>query len=384
MTNLVTLQAQYQKALGYFVLTKYAQAATLCTKAISALSRSQELTMEFVDLRASLWLLYLNIATVMAITQKSLFRVAKLLSLPPCETRDQLCHALWIQLLEKGYDSDAGLVDPQLISAFMVVALKLEVPAVGRQAVELWYASLSDATLDHLSSVQEEPDAVMEAYLKTVEIYVTRILPAMNDFESSKTFLQYNTLVPEEKKESLQKMVQETYDTMMQEQQRKQERKRAAIEAAEAAARAAKVAAERKELERQRQEVEAKEAEAAAKASTSTAPAPANTSAFSSISPQPENNRIASSPIPSSRSMSAAKDREITRQPRVDRSLIMLKNWIYQLSANGSAVYAAILVVVFALLGLLRSQKSSFSLAVKGVVSKIWQTVQMGTKVTYM
>ncbi|KAG0170005.1 hypothetical protein DFQ28_002600 [Apophysomyces sp. BC1034] len=380
MTNLVTIQAQYQKALRYFVLTKYSQAATTCTKAILTLSTSQEMTMEFVELQTALWLLYLNVATIMAITQKSLFRVAKLFGILPCESKEQFCHALWINLLEKGYTNDAGLVDPQLVSAFMVMSLKLDVPAVGRQAIEQWYACLSDATLDHLGSVQEEPSAVMEAYLKTVEIYVTRILPAMNDFESSKSFLQYNTLVPEDKRETLQRMVQAKYEATVQEQQRKDERQKAAKEAAEAAARTAKIAAEKKELERQRRENEAKDIEAA---SAATAEASAQNS--SNTSPQPEKSRISPSPsISSTRSIPVEKSRGMIRQTRADKSLVILKNWIQQLSVNGSAVYAAILVILFALLGILRSHKSYLSLAVKGFVSKIWQTVQMGTKVTYM
>lgn len=65
-----------------------------------------------------------------------------------------------------------------------------------------------------------------------------------------------------------------------------------------------------------------------------------------------------------------------------DRLLSMIKTWLNHIVSNGSAAYMTILLLAFSLIAVLRNQ-SRFPV-VKALISKIWQTVQMGTKVTYL
>lgn len=77
--------------------------------------------------------------------------------------------------------------------------------------------------------------------------------------------------------------------------------------------------------------------------------------------------------------------RSINRPPSVfDHNLNVVKNWVGQVTTQGAASYATILIVVFALLGLLRGQRGRLSIALQTLMNKLWQTIKMGTKVTYM
>ena len=75
------------------------------------------------------------------------------------------------------------------------MTLKLQAVNVGRQIVEEWYATMSDVTMDYISSIaiqQEESDDVYyNGCMEAIDLYVTRILPAMNDYE---TAVSYNII----------------------------------------------------------------------------------------------------------------------------------------------------------------------------------------------
>lgn len=77
--------------------------------------------------------------------------------------------------------------------------------------------------------------------------------------------------------------------------------------------------------------------------------------------------------------------RAINTPPSVlDHNLSVVKNWMGQVTTQGAASYATILIIVFALLALLRGQRGRLSVALQTLLNKFWQTIKMGTKVTYM
>jgi hypothetical protein len=78
--------------------------------------------------------------------------------------------------------------------------LKLNQLAVAREISEDWFASLSDSVLDQISANQDDQVVVL-GYNEIVDMYITRILPGMDDFESANTFLQYNSVLSHTKKE---------------------------------------------------------------------------------------------------------------------------------------------------------------------------------------
>lgn len=99
----------YQKALKYFVLTKYNQAAANCNKLIARLPTpsSQD---DHVELRRLTWTLFLNISA-------KLRSDPKLLGLPTHDSNEKYCRAVWEHLLEIGYAGDPSQLDPRLVSS---------------------------------------------------------------------------------------------------------------------------------------------------------------------------------------------------------------------------------------------------------------------------
>lgn len=77
--------------------------------------------------------------------------------------------------------------------------LKLNEVKVARDIAEDWFAALPDTTLDHIYRNQEN-DQVGIGYKEVVQIYTTRILTALNDYESANTFLEYNSILNDHQK----------------------------------------------------------------------------------------------------------------------------------------------------------------------------------------
>lgn len=72
------------------------------------------------------------------------------------------------------------------------------------------------------------------------------------------------------------------------------------------------------------------------------------------------------------------------RSSALNQNLIVIKNWMGQVTTKGAASYASILFIAFALLALMRGQRGRLTIALQTMMNKLWQTVKMGTKVTYM
>lgn len=123
MVHLDTIQAQYNKALRYFLLTKYSHAATSCVKALDQLPSldNQDDSLTTTTLRFQLWLLYINVAsTLLSTPSQSLVltnRLAKQFGLPSTSTQsmEHFCLAIWERLVKDC--GEAGNSDPRLVCA---------------------------------------------------------------------------------------------------------------------------------------------------------------------------------------------------------------------------------------------------------------------------
>ncbi|KAI7884252.1 hypothetical protein K492DRAFT_234824 [Lichtheimia hyalospora FSU 10163] len=391
-TQLSNIDRQYQKALRNFLLKKYTTAATCTLKAIADLAKLPQDNLNvghLEQLRFSIWTLYLNVTTTLLTHNKPSQQLANLVGLPVSAAKnpDHFVLAIW-EMLSEGY-SGPGNVDPRLVCACLIMTLKLQVIKTGRQVAEEWYASLPDATMEYFSSMaeqtnREQSDVYYDGCVNAINHYATQILPAMNDYESAISFIQYNALLDEEKKKSMQAAVEKHRDGVMRERQKKLEQQRKA----EHMARVAK----EKELARLQAEKEAEQARKEAEASKK------------KISQQPlSHERIVNglpSPALSVRSSSSSSDddeRVSSNAPLTEgrRSLGMattssrgspaaIKQWALDTFNNNSHAALAILFLVFTLLGILRGSRGQWPQPIKAVFSKIWQTIQMGTKVTYL
>lgn len=249
------------------MLKKYTTAASATLKAIADLAKLPQDSLnvgQLEQLRFSIWTLYLNVTTILLTHNTPSQQLASLvgLSASAAKNPEHFVLAIW-QLLSEGY-SGPGNVDPRLVCACLIMTLKLQVIKTGRQVAEEWYASLSDATMDYFSSMaqqsnREQADVYYDGCVNAINHYATQILPAMNDYDSAISFIQYNALLDEEKKKSMQAAVEKHRDGVMRERQKKLEQQRKA----EHMARVAK----EKELARLQAEKEAEQARKEAEAS---------------------------------------------------------------------------------------------------------------------
>ncbi|KAL0094081.1 hypothetical protein F4703DRAFT_1790499 [Phycomyces blakesleeanus] len=367
------LERQYQKALRLFLLTRYAQAAASCLQAIELLPLPQE------SLNGTkVWALYLTIGTTLLNRPEdptpntlSTLGLTQSVSDKPI-SKKSACYGLWTNLTD--WYQNLNLVDPSLVTSAMVMSLKLNVPAVGRQVVEEWYSSLSEATVDHLS-VAGEDDGVMKLYRETVDLYVCRVLPALNDYDSARSFLEYNSFLSPSAKTTLEKSI-----TAHQEAAKRQEEQKAAQKEKEKER-------ERRELEKKEQQQREKEQEKKEQQQRQRQQQQQQQQQLQQkqIERQTRTKQAEMSSLESKKATEATSSRALQdKSPRTlaDSSLATsIRTWLLPLTQNSNY---GVLFVLFILFGLLRYYRSQLSPAFKGLMAKLWQTVQMGTKVTYM
>lgn len=62
----------------------------------------------------------------------------------------------------------------------------------------------------------------------------------------------------------------------------------------------------------------------------------------------------------------------------------LIQKWMSNITAQGVATSGAALIFIFALFAILRGHRGRLTIALQGLMNKLWQTIKMGTKVTYM
>lgn len=82
----------------------------------------------------------------------------------------------------------------QVLITLAASSLKVNCPAVGREIVEDWLANRGQ--YDYIPSTRE-------AYEKVLELYCLHVLPALQEWEYAKEFLQYEVELPHEKRVEL-------------------------------------------------------------------------------------------------------------------------------------------------------------------------------------
>ncbi|KAI8081631.1 uncharacterized protein BX664DRAFT_340888 [Halteromyces radiatus] len=389
MTNINTIHIQYNKALRYFLLTKYTQAATTCVKALSQLPiQSIEQPDDTLStLRLQLWLLYLNIVSTTFTTSNTLTpRLIKQFGLPSTSSNsmEHFCLAIWNQLVKDAGQGIPGYCDSRLVCAYLIMTLKLSIPTVGRQAAEQWFATLSEQIADHLSNIQDqvdwEKDTIWTSYLELVDVYTTQILPRSDDLDSAQSFVEYNSFLTDEKKESLMNHIQSIKDLQQQQLEKKKQLEQQQKEAAAAAKQVALEKERQQQAERELQEKKKKEAAIAKQQQQRQQQLKqkkqGQQSQMNETSPS-----ISSLHSPSPTSQMTKKQKSKTLS---DQSLTLIKTWVQQMRATGSAASVALLVIFFAILGLLKGPRGQLTRALRTILTKLWQTAKMGTKVTYM
>ncbi|CEG68498.1 hypothetical protein RMATCC62417_04748 [Rhizopus microsporus] len=340
----------YNKALRSFLLKKHITAINNCNKAIAALSNNYQ-NANAETLRMNIWTLYLNILAILLKDSK----FDSLVKLPGFEKVGSLqdaCFCIWNKVKE-GYGGIHS-VDPGLVFTMISMDVNLQQYNCAKVVAEEWFYSLSDAILDHISQqIENDDDHISYAYNKIVELYIIRILSGLYDFETAESFLEYNSILTGTKLESLKLSIKE-HKELLETQKKLKEEEIARIVALEN---------EKKEREEEKKkEIEVKKMDLLEKEGVKEENTVVNSS---------KDNEIGSSNTINTGKADISNERA--------RQVIVIKHWINQISAKGIASYTAVLLFIFAFLTLLR-KRGRLSL----VLEKLWQTIKMGTKVTYM
>ncbi|KAI8976096.1 hypothetical protein BDB01DRAFT_804536 [Pilobolus umbonatus] len=357
----MTAESSYERALRAYLLTKYIPSATTCLKAISQLPPNNNTETE--QLRLNIWTLYLNIASTLLTQNKS--KYAQSLGLGNgTDTMEHIGRLLWSKLVNEGY-GDTSSIHPQLMTVCVVLYIQLNVPVVGKEFVESWFAGLSDTALDHISMNIEYPDVLVKGYLDTVNLYVTQLLPALNDYESAFTFIEYNSVLPDSIKKSLVSSIEEQKNRLEKDEKEQEVKRQKEIEEKKRREQAQLVEKKRIEIEEE-QKRQAKKVEESLL-----------------IEKQKEAIEKQKELIEKDKAEPQIQMTSRSIQPREPMQLL-IKKWMGHLTAKGIASYSAVLVILFTLLALFRGQRGRLTLALQALLSKLWQTVKMGTKVTHM
>ncbi|KAI8641778.1 hypothetical protein BD408DRAFT_388343 [Parasitella parasitica] len=346
----------YDKAFRSYLLTKYSPAANACLKAIAALDSNDQ-----PSTRLNIWTLYLNITSTLLAGTPFLGVNTKLLGIEPANSMEQVCRSIWRKVTEEGYQS-VGNTDARLVFACVAMNIELEQFAVARSIAEEWFASLSDDMMDHIAANREQ-DQLTEGYVKVVELYISRTLPRMHDFESANTFLEYNSVLTDSKKKALKSIIQQEQESAERERQKKIQIEKELEEKKREEERLLMEEAKRIEQEKEKAQVAEAEAEAEAMLEKSIQ----ETSEIATTS----RSVVSQSPLP-----------QPLQEQKQQQTAI--QKWLKNITAKGAATSGAILILLFALLALLRGQRGRLSMVLQGLMNKLLQTVKMGTKVTYM
>lgn len=81
---------------------------------------------------------------------------------------------------------------------------------------------------------------------------------------------------------------------------------------------------------------------------------------------------------------SSSSSQQPPQQQKQKKQQTVVQKWMNHITTKGAMTSGAILIVIFAMFALLRGQRGRLSIALQSLMNKLWQTVKMGTKVTYM
>ncbi|EIE77533.1 hypothetical protein RO3G_02237 [Rhizopus delemar RA 99-880] len=220
----MSAEVLYNKSLRSFLLKKHSLAASGCVKAIALLSKDYN-NSEVENLKLNVWMLYLNVvSTIIGNPKSTQAHYAKLLGTNSSQLQpNDVCSFVWRKLKESY--STAENIDIRIMSTLLTMTANLEQFAVAKDITEEWFTCLSDAVLDNISQqIKQEHNYLVCAYIEIVELYVTRILPGLNEFETAEAFIDYNTILTESKLLALKEAVRNYKKSI--EQREKEEKDR--------------------------------------------------------------------------------------------------------------------------------------------------------------
>ncbi|RUS25370.1 hypothetical protein BC938DRAFT_472267 [Jimgerdemannia flammicorona] len=421
----------YRKASQAFLLRKYDAAFATCLSALAALPAETHQSAPTAQLRARLWTLYVNIASALASASSA--SAAKTTHIVGVDGQtvdlgggaEKVVDFVWRQVVH-GYDEVEGDVDGNVVVACIMMSLTRHAPKIGRQITESWLSSIPDSVLAHLeqsatttttttTTEDDEPqrrrghDPVLAAYDRIIELYLLHVLPALHDFESAKEFVNYNPYVGEEMK----KKYVETLDKLQEKASRPPKKRSSSaikkpttthppptyaqipkhnghhhpttfLDALPSSDIHTQHRPPRTSFSSSTSSVHPADLIANAYPPSPTTTSPPFSPPFSPPSSVSSSPRLRASTPGGFKRVNVPQHHTPTRRAldvamRVPDFIV---RYVRQLSAQGSPLVLLIVMVVVGVL--VGGRRGVIWDAFKTVLAKLWQTVRMGTKITYM
>ncbi|KAJ1921708.1 hypothetical protein H4219_000441 [Mycoemilia scoparia] len=423
-SKLKTLHMLHQKASRALVLGQSISAWEICTEAIrlcqepSFISKLVNNDSKQVCVRT--WTLYICTLSTLAEVSKgppgkennsvlcvkpdhSGFQKTKLEGFPN-STKD-----VWSRVVET-FGSVPGQVSSEVLVPFVLMCIKLRDISVAREAVEVWLATQPDESIYLLEkSVQGRPPplplrthvfagnnaSVMQAsYLRVCELYLLHILPQCDDLPSAKDFLEYNELIPNNVREFFSKRLDALQAVPPKPQKKSSKKKSKSHKRSKRHSGSKKSKAEAEELL-------AKDEKAAIKnndkemlvskgdedgdndntrnvATEKSTPKPAvlPTETMASVSTIP-------SSLTRQHKKSQARAHQRSKPHKRNRNILSTILRFVRRVISEWGITLLTTTIIFGVLRLL-FRRLPMTALLKSLLRKIWQTIQMGTKITYL
>ncbi|KAK9761451.1 hypothetical protein K7432_013639 [Basidiobolus ranarum] len=388
-TRFPLIHSLRQKSSRAFLLRQYGPAWSTCLDALSKLHYELEvwsastspvtsLPVELLELRRKLWVLYINIFG-MKERQEQQERPKTTAAGQKARWESEVVYIseIWNKIIES-FNGVEGDVDVEVTISCVLLCLNKNMELQARDIIERWLSTLPDSLIDNLEALRMQVESNQDNhdssnteisrlwlnYEKIVELYVLHVLPKMSEWDTARDFLLYNTVVSTSRKEIYQQRLEKLFQRSL------KPRKKSSITELPNNVKNTELAPNNPETAIETL-IEKQLKQEASKAVQSTkVDIPSSSKQDVKSNGTLINRASTSSSIPPKNTM---------RQ----QTLAWLQRWFHQLSQGGAGNGVIIVVMVLILLGMIARRKS-VSRAVGMLASKLWQTLRMGTSVTYI
>ncbi|ORY07602.1 hypothetical protein K493DRAFT_310146 [Basidiobolus meristosporus CBS 931.73] len=387
-TRFPLIHSLRQKASRAFLLRQYGPAWSTCLDALSKLQYELEiwsastspitpLPVELIELRRKLWVLYINIFGMKERQEQQ--ERPKHSNPDRWDSEAVFMSETWNKVIDS-FNGVEGDVDVEVTIACVLLCLNKNMESQARDIIERWLSTLPDSLIYGLEALRLEVEANQESngvpnntemsrlwlnYEKVVELYVLHVLPKMAEWDTGRDFLQYNSIISVSRKEIYQQRLEKLYQRSL------KPRKKSSV---------AELSSNKpdnndnpttypeKNIEAL---IETKLKQEASKVAQPKVTVPEVKSSKKEISANGSlATRASSSSVPPKGTVA-------------QQSLAWLQRWLHQVTQNGARNGIIIVLVILVLLGVF-ARRNAVSRAVGVLASKLWQTLRMGTSITYI
>ncbi|KAF9363618.1 hypothetical protein BGX34_003698 [Mortierella sp. NVP85] len=409
LTDILVL---YQKATSNFLLRQLASAYSTNLEALELLAKtnrnygldqaeSVSTRRSYFILKQKLWILNITIFGAMLADRaedeqnqhgqgRGLFR--RRFRGSSKESPEKLVEDLWRRLIED-YCGVEGDVDGQVMVALVLLCVNQKMYSLARQITEAYLATIPEGMLIHLetaagalTSVERgNKDPLMTHYERLVELYVVHVLTKLNEWDSARQFLEYNTVLSDSTKKTYGKILEKLLQKSLRPKKAVVRKPITSTLGPSSSLSSLSSSAVSSALDLSSAHPDAKSTTASGSVGTGQGvhEQPSGSESSASASTGSRSNKLAVSKD-SSGSGSGATAVAVSAST-FQRLWVWLQHFVQQISNMGRQMgpnQMMVVVGIIAFLGALSRNRARASKVMRTIVGKVMQTAKMGTTVT--